>query len=253
MGWEKGHRTHHGAEEFVLQARWSGQACPEMKHKLKFLTVKAVPNLFWSSPKAFTLRPPIISAFVLIIGLGEALLIASGVGVSPWTVFAQGITHVTGWSIGFATFVISIFVLMLWIPLRQTPGLGTVLNIIIIALVLDYALSYLPTFDHLALRIAEAITGVIVTGFGGGVYLIAKLGPGPRDGLMTGLQSLTNFPIAWVRGAIELTVVVIGFSLGGVVGIGTLLFAFGIGPYVAAALYSLQWIFAEIIIHDKSI
>ena len=220
--------------------------------------MKAVPNLFWSSPKPFTIRPPVISALVLIIGLvlfgiGEALLIASGVGVSPWTVFAQGITQVTGWSIGLATFVISIFVLMLWIPLRQTPGLGTVLNIIIIAVVLDYALPYLPTFDHLALRIAEAAAGVIVTGFGSGVYLIAKLGPGPRDGLMTGLQSLTNFPIAWVRSAIELTVVMIGFSLGGVVGIGTLLFAFGIGPCVAAALYSLQWIFAERYIHEKSV
>ena len=229
-----------------------------MKHKLKFLTIKAVPNLFWSSPKPFTIRPPLISTFVLIIGLvlfgiGEALLIASSVGVSPWTVFAQGITQVTGWSIGFATFVISLFVLLLWIPLRQTPGLGTVLNMIIIAVVLDYALPYMPVFDHLALRITEAISGVIITGFGGGVYLIAKLGPGPRDGLMTGLQSLTNFPIAWVRSAIELTVVVIGFFLGGVVGIGTLLFAFGIGPCVAAALYGLQWVFAEENSRQKSV
>jgi uncharacterized membrane protein YczE len=108
-------------------------------------------------------------------------------------------------------------------------------------------------YDHLALRITEAISGVIITGFGGGVYLIAKLGPGPRDGLMTGLQSLTNFPIAWVRSAIELTVVVIGFFLGGVVGIGTLLFAFGIGPCVAAALYGLQWVFAEENSRQKSV
>ena len=98
--------------------RLSEQTCPEMKHKLKFLTVKAVPNLFWSSPKPFTIRPPLISAFVLIIGLvlfgiGEALLIASGVGVSPWTVFAQGITQMTGWSIGFTTFVISLRVIAL--------------------------------------------------------------------------------------------------------------------------------------------
>ncbi|MDG2405347.1 MAG: hypothetical protein P8M25_10455 [Paracoccaceae bacterium] len=127
-----------------------------MKHQIEFLTVKAVPNLFWSSPKTLTIRPPLIAAIFLIIGLilfgiGEAFLIASGVGVSPWTVFAQGITQLTGWSIGFATFGISLFVLSLWIPLRQTPGLGAVLNIFIIALVLDYALPYMPAFDQLAL------------------------------------------------------------------------------------------------------
>ena len=221
-----------------------------MKLKLRFLAVKAVPKLFWSSPKALTIRPPIISAVVLIFGLilfglGEALLIASSVGVSPWTVFAQGVTNVTGWSVGFATFVISIWVLLLWIPLRQTPGFGTALNIIIIALVLDNSLPYLPEFEQLGLKIIEAIVGVMVTGFGGGLYLIANLGPGPRDGLMTGLQSKTNLPIAWVRSAIELTVVAVGWCLGGVVGVGTLLFAFGIGPSVAASLYGLQWAFGN--------
>ena len=221
-----------------------------MKFKLRFLAVKAVPKLFWSSPKALTIRPPIISAVVLIFGLilfglGEALLIASSVGVSPWTVFAQGVTNVTGWRVGFATFVISICVLLLWIPLRQTPGFGTALNIIIIALVLDNSLPYLPEFEQLGLKIIEAIVGVMVTGFGGGLYLIANLGPGPRDGLMTGLQSKTNLPIAWVRSAIELTVVAVGWCLGGVVGVGTLLFAFGIGPSVAASLYGLQWAFGN--------
>ena len=230
--------------------------CLEVKLKLRFLAVRAVPKLFWSSPKALTTRPPIISVGVLIFGLilfglGEALLIVSGVGVSPWTVFAQGVTNLTGWSIGFATFVISVCVLLLWIPLRQTPGLGTALNIIIIALVLDNALPYLPEFDQIGLQIAEGIAGVIITGFGGGLYLIANLGPGPRDGLMTGLQSTTNFPIAWVRSAIELTVVAIGWSLGGVVGVGTLLFAFGIGPSVAASLYGLQWAFGSKTIKEK--
>jgi uncharacterized membrane protein YczE len=135
--------------------------------------------------------------------------------------------------------------LLLWIPLRQTPGFGTALNIIIIALVLDNSLPYLPEFEQLGLKIIEAIVGVMVTGFGGGLYLIANLGPGPRDGLMTGLQSKTNFPIAWVRSAIELTVVAVGWCLGGVVGVGTLLFAFGIGPSVAASLYGLQWAFGN--------
>ena len=219
-----------------------------MQLKLRFLSVKKVPTLSWSSPKALTIKPPIKSLLMLITGLilfgfGEALLIASGVGVSPWTVLAQGITNITGWSIGFATFMTSLFVLICWIPLKQTPGLGTILNAIIIALVLDYFLPYLPTFDNLALQIMEASIGVLVTGFGGGIYLIANLGPGPRDGLMTGLQEITNYPIAWVRSGIEITAIAIGWSLGGAVGIGTVLFALGIGPSVAASMYGLNSIF----------
>lgn len=216
--------------------------------KFAFLKVRAVPDLFWSAPRALTIRPPVISVGMLAIGLvifgiGEALLIASGVGVSPWTVLAQGITNITGWSVGLATFVVSVVVLLVWVPLRQTPGMGTILNIIIISVVLDVALPWLPQFESLALRVAEAAVGVIVTGIGGAIYLIANLGPGPRDGLMTGLQRLTNFPIAWVRSGIEIGAVMLGWSLGGVVGIGTLLFAFGIGPCVAAAMYGLQQTF----------
>ena len=219
-----------------------------MNVKLKFLKVKSVPKLFWSSPSASTVRPPLISVFILILGLflfglGEALLISSGIGVSPWTVFAQGVKNITGWSIGFATFIISIFVMILWVPLRQMPGFGTIMNIIIIALVLDLVLPFLPKFNHLSLKIAEGLIGVIITGLGGALYLIANLGPGPRDGLMTGMQKVTNFPIAWVRSTIELSVVAIGWSLGGVAGIGTLFFAFGIGPSLAASLYGLQCAF----------
>jgi uncharacterized membrane protein YczE len=218
--------------------------------KFGFLKVRAVPRLFWSAPHPLTIRPPFISVVMLVIGLvifglGEALLIASGVGVSPWTVLAQGITTVTGWSVGLATFVVSVMVLLSWIPLRQIPGMGTILNIVIISVVLDVALPWLPRFDSLALRVAEAAAGVIVTGIGGGIYLIANLGPGPRDGLMTGLQHRTGFPIAWVRSAIELSAVVLGWSLGGVVGIGTLLFAFGIGPCVAATMYTLHRLFGR--------
>ena len=212
---------------------------------LAFLKIRTVPHLFWSAPRPLTIRPPMMSVAMLalglvIFGIGEAMLIASGVGVSPWTVLAQGITNITGWSVGLATFVISVLVLLAWVPLRQTPGIGTVLNIIIIAVVLDLALPWLPRFDSLVLRVAEAVAGVIVTGIGGGIYLIANLGPGPRDGLMTGLQRLTGFPIAAVRSAIEIGAVLLGWSLGGVVGIGTLLFAFGIGPCVAASMYILQ-------------
>ena len=212
--------------------------------KLKILSVKTIPMLFWSSPKALTLKPKFISVIFLIIGLvlfglGEALLISAGIGVSPWTVFGQGISNVLNVSIGFATFIISLFVLLCWIPLRQIPGIGTVLNVIIIASVLDYSLPYLPSPETNILRLTQVVLGVVITGFGGGVYLIANLGPGPRDGLMTGLQRISDFPIAWVRSGIELTVVLIGWILGGIVGIGTLVFAFGIGPSVAISIYLL--------------
>ncbi len=180
---------------------------------------------------------------LMLFGLGEALLIAAGLGVSPWTVLAQGITNVTGWTVGFATLVTSFVVLICWIPLKQTPGIGTILNAIIIALVLDFILPFLPNFSNPLLNFTEVVLGILVTGFGGGIYLIANLGPGPRDGLMTGLQKVTNFPIAWVRSGIELTVIALGWILGGTVGVGTVLFALGIGPSVAASMYILGFIF----------
>ena len=216
----------------------------------RFLKIRSIPSLFWSSPNPLNIRPPIISVLMLalglaVFGLGEALLIASGAGVSPWTVLAQGITKISGWSIGFSTFIISTAVLLLWLPLKQTPGMGTILNIIIVAFMLDFCLPYLPKFDALGLQIVEATVGVIVTGIGGGIYLIANLGAGPRDGLMTGLQRVTNLPLAGVRSFIEISVVILGWSLGGIVGIGTLLFAFGIGPCVAASIYFLVLTFGK--------
>ena len=219
-----------------------------MALNLRFLLVKGIPVLFWSSPKALTIKPPFKSFVLLIIGLaifglGEALLISAGYGVSPWTVFAQGLTTVTGWSIGFATFITSIAVLVLWVPLRQMPGIGTISNAIVIALVLEYILPHLPRFELDALQIAQAVFGILVTGFGGAIYLISNLGPGPRDGLMTGVQHLTNWPISGVRASIEILVVIAGWSLGGTVGLGTVLFAIGIGPAVSASLFTLNHFF----------
>ncbi|MFG6559028.1 YitT family protein [Sulfitobacter sp. 1A15299] len=212
---------------------------------MSFLSVTSVPRLRWSSPKAFTLRPPLASMVFLVLGLlmfglGEALLVTAGVGVSPWTVFAEGVTRITGWSLGFATFLISAVVLLLWIPLMQTPGIGTILNALIVALVLEYALPILPHFDNYLANAVLALTGVFVTGFGGAIYLVANLGPGPRDGLMTGLQRVTGKPIALVRMSIELSVVAIGWALGGTLGLGTLLFAVGIGPAMAIGMQILQ-------------
>lgn len=179
-------------------------------------------------------------AGLVVFGLGEALLVTAGVGVSPWTMFAEGVTNVTGLSLGLATFVISAIVLVLWIPLKQTPGMGTILNAIIIALVLEYVLPFLPTFETYVANAVLALVGVLVTGFGGAIYLVANLGPGPRDGLMTGLQSVTHQPIALVRMFLELTVVVIGWALGGTLGLGTIFFALGIGPAVAIGIQILQ-------------
>ena len=221
-----------------------------MALNLRFIQVKGIPVLFWSSPKALTINPPFTSFVLLIIGLaifglGEALLISAGYGVSPWTVFAQGLTTVTGWSIGFATFITSIAVLVLWVPLRQMPGIGTISNAIVIALVLEYILPHLPRFELDALQIAQAVFGILVTGFGGAIYLISNLGPGPRDGLMTGVQHLTNWPISGVRASIEILVVIAGLSLGGTVGLGTVLFAIGIGPAVSASLFTLNHFFRD--------
>jgi uncharacterized protein len=216
--------------------------------RLSFLSVKGVPTLSWSSPKPLNLRPDLITVILLVIGLtifglGEALLIAAGTGVSPWTVLAQGVSQQAGWSIGLSTFIVSITVLILWWPLKQVPGIGTILNAIIIALVLEFVLPYIPTPDGYVSQILLTLLGILVTGLGSGIYLIANLGPGPRDGLMTGLQQQTNLPIAWIRSGIELTAVIAGWSLGGVVGLGTVLFAILIGPSVACSLFVLVKMF----------
>ena len=212
---------------------------------LSFLSVKNIPSLSWSSQRPLNLLPRITTLGYLLLGLllfglGEAVLIAAGAGVSPWTVLAQGVSNHTDWSIGFSTFIISGSVLFLWIPLRQIPGIGTILNVIIIATVIEAALHYLPVTENSFSQFLYVLVGVLTTGIGGGIYLTANLGAGPRDGLMTGLQCLTGAPVAWVRNGIELSAVLIGWSLGGVVGVGTLLFAFLIGPSVAFSLFVLS-------------
>ena len=212
---------------------------------LSFLSVKNIPSLSWSSQRPLNLLPRITTLGYLLLGLllfglGEAVLIAAGAGVSPWTVLAQGVSNYTDWSIGFSTFIISGSVLFLWIPLRQIPGIGTILNVIIIATVIEAALHYLPVTENSFSQFLYVLVGVLTTGIGGGIYLAANLGAGPRDGLMTGLQCLTGAPVAWVRNGIELSALLIGWSLGGVVGVGTLLFAFLIGPSVAFSLFVLS-------------
>jgi len=208
---------------------------------IKMLSVKQVPRLAWSSPTPWNLRPRITTFFYLnlglaLFGLGESLLITSGAGVSPWTVLAQGIAGKIGWSIGFTTMIVSFIVLLLWIPLKQKPGMGTILNVFIIAFMIDFSLTLLPYPQTYIWQVTQAAIGVLVVGFASAIYLTSNLGAGPRDGLMTGLQAATGWPIAYIRIAIEVTVVAIGWYLGGVVGAGTLIFAFGVGPCVALGI-----------------
>ena len=207
-----------------------------------FLKIKKIPKVKWSSEKPFNFKPKFSTFFFLcfglsLFGLGEGLLIVSFTGASPWSVLAQGISLNVNLSIGTITLFISIAVLILWIPLGQKPGMGTIFNALIIAIMIDLCIKYVPTPSNYIYQLLLAVISVIMVGIGGGIYLVSNLGAGPRDGLMIGLQKLTNFPIAVVRATLEISVVSIGWYLGGTVGIGTLLFAFGIGPCVALGLY----------------
>ena len=214
-----------------------------------FLSLKNIPKVSWSSERPLNLRPKISTFLFLcfgltLFGLGEGLLIVSFTGASPWSVLAQGISLSVDLSIGTITLFISIGVLIFWLPLNQKPGIGTILNVLIIAVMIDICIKFVPTPENYIPQLILAVIGVIITGFGGGIYLVANLGAGPRDGLMVGLQKKTNMPIAAVRAFLEITVVTIGWYLGGTVGAGTLLFAFGIGPTVALGLYLTGKIFS---------
>ena len=206
------------------------------------LKIKNIPKVSWSSEKPLNLKPKFSTFFFLclgltLFGLGEGLLIVSFSGASPWSVLAQGISLNANLSIGIITILVSIAVLIFWVPLNQKPGIGTILNAIIIGLMIDVCIKFVPTPEDYIFQIFLAIVAVLIVGLGGGIYLVANLGAGPRDGLMVGLQKKTNLPIAAVRGSLEITVMSIGWYLGGTVGVGTLLFAFGIGPAVALGLF----------------
>ena len=213
-----------------------------------FLKIKKVPKVNWSSKKPYNFKPKFLTLFfccfgLMLFGLGEGLLIVSFTGASPWSVLAQGLSLNVNLSIGMLTFLISVTVLILWIPLGQKPGMATILNAIIIALMIDLCIKFIPTPSSYINQLILAVISVITVGIGGGIYLVSNLGAGPRDGLMIGLQKVTNFPIAAVRATLEISVVSIGWYLGGTVGVGTLLFAFGIGPCVALGLYLVNKIF----------
>ena len=211
-------------------------------------SIKTIPIVLWSSSYPLNYKPRLKTVFYLVLGLflfglGDAIIIGSGAGVSPWTVLAQGISNSTNWTIGFSTFIVSLGVLILWLPLRQQPGMGTILNLFIIAGTIDLTLPYLPSPTEYPNQVLQAAIGIMTIGLGSGFYLTANLGPGPRDGLMVGLQRITDLPIITVRTALELMVVTTGWLMGGLVGLGTIMFVFGIGPAVAGGLYFVGVLF----------
>ncbi len=200
---------------------------------------KTVPITPWRAKSRWDLSPLRVSILffgLAIFGLGDSLFIQAGIGNAPWTVFAEGLTYKTGMSIGFATFFISVFVLLLWIPLKERPGFGTLSNIVLIATFIELGTHIFPEANSFAVGIIYNFIGISLVGIGSALYITCGLGPGPRDGAMTGLHYRTGVRVGRVRMAIEVTVLAIGFLMGGTVGVGTALFALFIGQSVAISL-----------------
>jgi len=165
-------------------------------------------------------------------GFSSALQVRAGLGLDPWDVFHQGLAHRPHVSIGYVVIAVGAIVLLAWIPLRQRPGLGTVSNVVVLGLALNAGLVVLPVPHGLALRIGYLAAGIVLCGIATGLYIGARFGPGPRDGLMTGLVRRTGLSVRLVRTSIELTVLATGFLLGGSIGVGTVVYALAIGPLV---------------------
>lgn len=177
---------------------------------------------------------------LVLFGIGLALMVIADLGLAPWDVFHQGISIHTGIPIGTVVIITGFLILLLWIPLKERIGIGTVANAIVIGLILDGTLLILPeTLENMALRWLVMLVGVVTVAIGSGFYIGAGLGPGPRDGLMTGLAR-RGIPIAWNRAGIEIAALVSGWLLGGTVGVGTVVFAFGMGPLVQFFLKRLS-------------
>lgn len=165
-----------------------------------------------------------------LYGASSALLVEADLGLEPWNVLHQGLAELTGLTIGVVSIFVGAAVLLLWIPLRQRPGLGTVSNVFVVGIAMDGTLALVPEAHTLAVQIPLLVTGIVLNGVATGLYIAARFGPGPRDGLMTGLHRRTGRSIRLMRTAVEITVVVTGFALGGTVGVGTVLYAVSIGP-----------------------
>ncbi|WP_326567889.1 hypothetical protein VSH64_39725 [Amycolatopsis rhabdoformis] len=180
-------------------------------------------------------------AGLALYGASMAMLTRAHLGLDPWDVLHEGITKLTGLSFGTVTAIASVFVLLLWIPLRQRPGIGTVANVVVISVTVDAVRAVLPDQHALALQILLLVGGVVLNAVATAVYVGTRLGPGPRDGLMTGLTARTGWSVRLVRTGIEVTVLVVGWLLGGTFGVGTVLYALTIGPLTQALLPLVTW------------
>ena len=205
---------------------------------------RTIPHTPWRAESTWSLglgryhleRLLILIFGLTIFGLGDAFLIMSTLGNSPWTVLAEGISLNTPLNIGESTFIISVFILLLWIPLRQKPGFGTLANIVVIATAIELGLHVIPSTENLSLQLFYIFFGITLVGFGSALYITCGLGTGPRDGLMTGLHYKTGVRVGRVRLGIEIIALSVGALLGGSLGIGTALFALLIGQSVAISL-----------------
>jgi uncharacterized membrane protein YczE len=207
---------------------------------LKFIAPhKTIPVTPWRAEHRWQLsfqRVCILFFGLAIFGLGDSLLVQGNVGNAPWTVFAQGLSLKTHWPLGLSTFMISVAVLLIWIPLRERPGFGTLSNIVLIASFIQVGISIFPLQHSFAVGVLFDLLGITLVGIGSSLYITCGLGPGPRDGTMTGIHKATGIRVGRVRLGIELTVLAIGWLMGGTVGIGTLLFALLIGESIAISL-----------------
>jgi uncharacterized membrane protein YczE len=185
--------------------------------------------LTWPSKRELARRLPRLLAGIIVLGLGIAPILDAELGVAPWDVLHQGLSEVTGLSFGLVVVLVGLVVLLAWIPLKQRAGIGTIINTLTVGFIVNGMLDVLPEVHNLAVRWTMLLGGIVITSFGMALYIGAGLGPGPRDGLMTALAA-RGHPLWVVRTVIELVALAIGFALGGDVGIGTVLFAFGIGP-----------------------
>ncbi|WEO98643.1 hypothetical protein A6P39_033945 [Streptomyces sp. FXJ1.172] len=183
-----------------------------------------------STPDRLGRRLIQLYAGLMLYGASSALLVRAGLGLEPWNVLHQGLAELTGLSIGVVLTIVGAAVLLLWIPLRQRPGLGTVSNVLVIGFAMDGTLTLVPDAHAFAVRVPLLLAGIVLNGAATGLYISARFGPGPRDGLMTGLHRRTGRSIRLIRTTIEVAVVATGFALGGTIGVGTVLYAVSIGP-----------------------
>ncbi len=222
--------------ENLIDVRKRKRVNPLEKVRELFRPYRTIPQMPWTASHPWQIAPFrifILTLGLAIFGLGDALLIESSLGNAPWSVLAQGIALNLGTSIGLATVMVGVIVLILWIPLRRKLGLGTVLNILVISLFIDLGLHLFPVSTHWIQGVGYAFLGILLVGLGSALYLTCGLGAGPRDGLMTGLHELTGVRIGRIRLTLEVIVLTLGAILGGTVGIGTALFALFVGQSVA--------------------